>query len=35
VLYDAFYRAEEEGSGGSRGVIGGASVELNSTGFKE
>jgi hypothetical protein len=35
VLCDAFYRAEEEGSGGGRGVIDGTSVELNSTDFKE
>jgi hypothetical protein len=35
VLCGAFYRAEEEGSGGGRGVTDDDSVELNSTGFEE
>jgi hypothetical protein len=35
VLCGAFYRAREEGSEGGRGVTGGGSMELNSTGFKE
>jgi hypothetical protein len=35
VLCGAFYRAEEEGSGGGRGVTDGGSVELNSAGFEE
>jgi hypothetical protein len=35
VLCGAFYRAEEEGSGGGQGVTDDDSVELNSTGFEE